>query len=167
MEIAPEGYQVSAVEDWVRAEVPELTPPFRWTRLEGGHSNLTYQIEDARGQLAVIRRPPQGELLPKAHDMSREWALIKALSSTNVPVPKPFGFCEDPDVTGAWFYIMGMIDGKPLYNSEDTRALVPEAKRETLAFSFFDALADLHQVDPDAVGLGELGKRPLRVQNHL
>ncbi|HAF40061.1 MAG TPA: phosphotransferase family protein, partial [Gammaproteobacteria bacterium] len=55
MEIAPEGYQVSAVEDWVRAEVPELTPPFRWTRLEGGHSNLTYQIEDARGQLAVIR----------------------------------------------------------------------------------------------------------------
>ena len=159
MEIAPEGYQVSAVEDWVRAEVPELTPPFRWTRLEGGHSNLTYQIEDARGQLAVIRRPPQGELLPKAHDMSREWALIKALSSTNVPVPKPFGFCEDPDVTGAWFYIMGMIDGKPLYNSEDTRALVPEAKRETLAFSFFDALADLHQVDPDAVGLGELGKR--------
>ncbi len=159
METAPEGYQVSAVEDWVRAEVPELQPPFRWTRLEGGHSNLTYQIEDAQGQFAVIRRPPQGELLPKAHDMSREWALIEALSKTNVPVPKPFGFCEDPSVTGAWFYIMGMVDGKPLYNSEDTLALVPENKRETLAFSFFDALADLHQVDPDAVGLGELGKR--------
>ncbi len=107
----------------------------------------------------MIRRPPQGELLPKAHDMSREWALIEALSKTNVPVPKPFGFCEDPSVTGAWFYIMGMVDGKPLYNSEDTLALVPENKRETLAFSFFDALADLHQVDPDAVGLGELGKR--------
>jgi len=159
METAPEGYHVSAVEDWVRTEVPELMPPFRWTRLEGGHSNLTYQIEDAQGQFAVIRRPPQGELLPKAHDMSREWALIKALSSTNVPVPKPFGFCEDPNITGAWFYIMGRVNGKPLYNSEDTLALVPEDKRETLAFSFFDALADLHQVDPDAVGLGDLGKR--------
>jgi aminoglycoside phosphotransferase (APT) family kinase protein len=159
METAPEGYRVSAVEDWVRTEVPELMPPFRWTRLEGGHSNLTYQIEDAQGQFAVIRRPPQGELLPKAHDMSREWALIKALSSTNVPVPKPFGFCEDPNITGAWFYIMGRVNGKPLYNSEDTLALVPEDKRETLAFSFFDALADLHQVDPDAVGLGDLGKR--------
>ena len=159
METAPEGYRVSAVEDWVRTEVPELMPPFRWTRLEGGHSNLTYQIEDAQGQFAVIRRPPQGELLPKAHDMSREWALIKALSNTKVPVPKPFGFCEDPNITGAWFYIMGRVNGKPLYNSEDTLALVPEDKRETLAFSFFDALADLHQVDPDAVGLGDLGKR--------
>ena len=159
MEASPEGYQVRAVEDWVRQNVPELTPPFDWIRLEGGHSNLTYQIDDQNGRSAVIRRPPEGELLPKAHDMSREWALIKALSTTNVPVPKPYGFCEDPDVTGAWFYIMGLIDGKPLYNSEDTQGLVPQSKRETLAHSFFDALADLHQVDPDAVGLGELGKR--------
>jgi aminoglycoside phosphotransferase (APT) family kinase protein len=159
MEASPEGYQVKAVEDWVRQNIPELTPPFSWIRLEGGHSNLTYQINDQNGRSAVIRRPPQGELLPKAHDMSREWALIKALSTTNVPVPKPYGFCEDPDVTGAWFYIMGLIDGKPLYNSEDTQALVPQSRRETLAHSFFDALADLHQVDPDAVGLGALGKR--------
>lgn len=159
MEASPEGYQVNAVEDWVRQNVPELTPPFSWIRLEGGHSNLTYQINDQNGRSAVIRRPPQGELLPKAHDMSREWALIKALSTTNVSVPKPYGFCEDPGVTGAWFYIMGLIDGKPLYNSEDTQALVPQSRRETLAHSFFDALADLHQVDPDAVGLGELGKR--------
>ncbi|MGB1341379.1 MAG: phosphotransferase family protein [Pseudomonadales bacterium] len=159
MEASPEGYQVNAVEDWVRQNVPELTPPFDWIRLEGGHSNLTYQINDQNGHSAVIRRPPQGELLPKAHDMSREWALIKALSTTNVPVPKPYGFCEDPEISGAWFYIMGLIDGKPLYNSDDTRALVPESQRETLAHSFFDALADLHQVDPDAVGLGELGKR--------
>ena len=159
MEASPEGYQINAVEDWVRLNVPELTPPFSWIRLEGGHSNLTYQINDQNGRSAVIRRPPQGELLPKAHDMSREWALIKALSTTNVPVPKPYGFCEDPGVTGAWFYIMGLIDGKPLYNSEDTQALVPQSRRETLAHSFFDALADLHQVDPDAVGLGELGKR--------
>ena len=159
MEASPEGYQVRAVEDWVRQNVPELTPPIDCIRLEGGHSNLTYQIDDQNGRSAVIRRPPQGELLPKAHDMSREWALIKALSTTNVPVPKPYGFCEDPDVTGAWFYIMGLIDGKPLYNSEDTQGLVPQPKRETLAHSFFDALADLHQVDPDAVGLGELGKR--------
>jgi len=159
MEASPEGYQVNAVEGWVRQNVPELTPPFDWIRLEGGHSNLTYQINDQNGHSAVIRRPPQGELLPKAHDMSREWALIKALSTTNVPVPKPYGFCEDPEISGAWFYIMGLIDGKPLYNSDDTRALVPESQRETLAHSFFDALADLHQVDPDAVGLGELGKR--------
>ena len=159
MTAAPEGYKVDAVEAWVRAEVAELKPPFQWVRLEGGHSNLTYQIEDSLGQFAVIRRPPQGDLLPKAHDMSREWALIKALSTTSVPVPRPFGFCEDPSITGAWFYIMGRIDGKPLYNSDDTEALIPIERREIMAHSFIDALADLHQVDPDAVGLGELGKR--------
>ena len=48
-----------------------LLAAFKWTRLEGGHSNLTYQIEDQKGLQAVIRRPPQGELLPKAHDMGR------------------------------------------------------------------------------------------------
>ena len=61
---------------------------FKWTRLEGGHSNLTYQIEDQKGLQAVIRRPPQGELLPKAHDMGREWSLISALAPTPVPVPR-------------------------------------------------------------------------------
>jgi aminoglycoside phosphotransferase (APT) family kinase protein len=54
---------------------------------------------------------------------------------------------------------MGRIDGKPLYNSDDTEALIPIERREIMAHSFIDALADLHQVDPDAVGLGELGKR--------
>ena len=116
----PEGYKVAAVEAWIRDHIPALTPPLRWTRLEGGHSNLTYRIDDVKGRAAVIRRPPQGVLLPKAHDMSREWSLISALGPTPVPVPEALGFCEDPAITGAWFYVMGMIDGHPLYNSEDT-----------------------------------------------
>ncbi|MBH80447.1 MAG: phosphotransferase family protein [Gammaproteobacteria bacterium] len=155
----PEGYQVAAVEEWIEQNVPDLTPPFRWTRLLGGHSNLTYQLDDAQGSHAVIRRPPQGELLPKAHDMSREWALISALGPTAVPVPDALGFCEDPGVTGAWFYVMGLIDGQPLYNADDTRIRVPEGQRRKMAMSFIDVLGDLHGVNPDAVGLGDLGKK--------
>ena len=83
----PEGYDVTAVEAWIAEHVEGLAPPFKWTRLLGGHSNLTYRLDDSIGRLAVIRRPPQGELLPKAHDMSREWALISALGPTAVPVP--------------------------------------------------------------------------------
>jgi aminoglycoside phosphotransferase (APT) family kinase protein len=154
-----EGYDVPAVEAWISKHVDALEPPLTWTRLLGGHSNLTYRIEDRHGRAAVIRRPPQGELLPKAHDMSREWALISALGPTPVPVPAAFGFCEDPSVTGAWFYVMGLIDGRPLYTAEDTQAWVPEARRPTLAYSFIDVLADLHALDPDAIGLGDLGKR--------
>lgn len=152
------GYDIDAVEAWIARNVPGLSLPLRWTRLEGGHSNLTYRIDDAEGRAAVIRRPPLGELLPKAHDMAREWALISALGPTPVPVPAALGFCDDPSVTGARFYLMGLIDGHPLYNSDDTRRLIPEAKRERMAHSFIDSLASLHALDPAAVGLGDLGK---------
>lgn len=153
------GYDVPAVEAWIREHVPRLKPPFEWTRLEGGHSNLTYRLDDTAGNRAVIRRPPMGELLPKAHDMGREWAVISALGSTPVPVPPALGFCEDPAITGAHFYLMGLIDGHPLYNADDARRYAPQAVREKLGHSFIDVLADLHSVDPDAVGLGGLGKK--------
>lgn len=162
-----EGYDIAAVEAWIDANVDGLSPPLHWTRLLGGHSNLTYRIDDARGRSAVIRRPPQGELLPKAHDMSREWALISALGPTPVPVPEALGFCENPDVTGAWFYVMGLVDGRPLYNADETREWVPEERRPTLAHSFVDVLADLHFLDPDEIGLGDLGKRDSYVARQL
>ena len=164
---APEGYTVDAVEAWIADNIPGLSPPFKWTRLEGGHSNLTYKLDDSNGKEAVIRRPPQGQLLPKAHDMSREWSLISALGPTAVPVPEALGFCESPDVTGAWFYVMGCINGRPLYNNEETEEWVPEAKRPTLANSFVDVLADLHSLDPDEIGLSDLGKRDSYVGRQL
>ena len=162
-----EGYDIPAVEQWISENVEGLTPPFEWTRLQGGHSNLTYKLEDADGKQAVIRRPPQGQLLPKAHDMSREWALISGLGPTPVPVPAALGFCESPDVTGAWFYVMGLIDGRPLYNADETREWVPEENRAKLPHSFFDVLADLHSLDPDEIGLGELGKKENYVGRQL
>ena len=162
-----EGYDIPAVEAWISENVAGLTPPFTWTRLEGGHSNLTYRLDDTEGRAAVVRRPPQGELLPKAHDMSREWALISALGPTPVPVPEAMGFCEDPGVTGAWFYVMGLIDARPLYTPEQTAAWVPPERRETLAHSFFDVLAALHSEDPDEIGLGDLGKKDSYVGRQL
>ncbi len=165
--LGPEGYQVNAVEAWIDQHIDGLTAPFKWTRLLGGHSNLTYQLEDAEGRQAVIRRPPQGQLLPKAHDMSREWSLISALGPTPVPVPRAIGFCASPDVTGAWFYVMGMVDGHPLYSAEDTSRWVPVDQRQKMAMSFIDVLADLHAVDPDEVGLGDLGKKENYVGRQL
>jgi aminoglycoside phosphotransferase (APT) family kinase protein len=165
--LGPEGYQVDAVEAWIAANIQGLEPPLKWTRLQGGHSNLTYKIEDERGRRAVIRRPPQGELLPKAHDMSREWALITALGPTSVPVPEALGFCERPEITGAWFYVMGLIDGHPLYNSEDTERWVPIEQREKMAMSFIDVLSDLHAIDPDEVRLGDLGRKENYVGRQL
>ena len=159
VEQKPEGYDVEAVEAWIASNVKGLTPPLTWTRLQGGHSNLTYRIDDSEGRAAVIRRPPQGELLPKAHDMSREWALISALGPTPVPVAPAMAFCESPEVTGAWFYVMGLIDGQPLYSAQESEGRIPQDERQTLAWSFIDVLADLHTLDPDKIGLSDLGKK--------
>jgi aminoglycoside phosphotransferase (APT) family kinase protein len=153
------GYDTDSVQAWIGTHVPGLEPPLSWRRLEGGHSNLTYLLEDARGRKAVIRRPPLGELLPKAHDMAREWALISALGKTAVPVAPALAFCEDPKVTGAHFYLMGFVQGHPLYSAEDTERVLATHLRARFAESFIDVLADLHSVDPDAVGLGDLGKK--------
>src|SRR5579864_8701820 len=133
---SPPGYDVPAVEAWIEQHIAQPSPPFRWTKLEGGHSNLTYLLEDCSGRRAVIRRPPLGELLPKAHDMAREWALISALGPTAVPVPAALGFCDDVAVTGARFYVMGHVNGRPLYAAADTERLVPAGSRTRLAHSF-------------------------------
>lgn len=161
------GYDQRAVEAWIAVHAPALSLPLRWTRLEGGHSNLTYQLEDREGRRAVIRRPPLGELLPKAHDMAREWALIRALGPTPVPVPAAIGFCEDLAVTGAAFYVMGHVEGRPLHSAADTERWAPPPLRRKLAHAFVDVLADLHAIDPDAVGLGELGRRDSYVGRQL
>ena len=79
-----QGFEIPNVEGWIEQNVSHLKPPFDWKKLEGGHSNLTYMLSDSEGVSAVIRRPPLGKLLPKAHDMSREWALISNLAPTGL-----------------------------------------------------------------------------------
>ena len=152
------GYDVPAVEAWVGDHVEKLTAPFTWTRLEGGHSNLTYRIDNVDSSFsAVIRRPPTGSLLPKAHDMAREWSCISALWDTAVPVAEPLAFCESPDVTGAHFYVMGLVDGKALYTIDDVERSIPPQRRMAMAESWIDVLAALHSYDPVELGLGDLG----------
>lgn len=163
----PDGIDLPAVTAWLGAQIDGLVPPLDFTKLTGGHSNFTYRVDDASGRSFVLRRPPMGELLPSAHDMGREYRIISALWSTPVPVPEPVAFCEDPAVTGAWFYCMGLVDGRSLYLREDVENYIPETNRRALGFSFVDVLADLHDLDPDDVGLGGLGKKTDYVARQL
>ncbi len=153
------GYDKTAVDEWVRANVDGLEPPFEWEKLEGGHSNLTYKLIDQQGRRAVIRRPPLGQLLPKAHDMGREFSVISALGPAGVPVAKAYGYCEDPSVTGAHFYVMSLVEGRAMYSHEDVDEWIPTEARAATAASFVETLASIHSVDPDEVGLGELGRK--------
>lgn len=161
------GYDIAAVEQWVARHIPQLQAPFTWARLPGGHSNLTCQIITADGQRLVIRRPPMGTLLPKAHDMAREWSAIAALGRTRVPVAKALGFCEDTSVTGAHFYVMSHVQGHTLHCFDDVEQWVRPELRVVLGHSFIDVLADLHALDPDTIGLGALSKRDSYVTRQL
>ncbi len=161
------GYDVASVEAWIAANVDGLAPPFEWTRLEGGHSNLTYALVDTEGRRAVVRRPPEGELLPKAHDMGREFKVISGLGPTPVPVPIAYGYCEDPAITGAHFYVMSQVDGMALYNNTDSQSYLTEEARANVGLSFIDTLAALHRVDPADVGLADLGRHDGYVARQL
>lgn len=153
------GYDVPAVEAWIAEHCEGLRPPFEWVRLEGGHSNLTYSLTDLDGNRAVVRRPPMGELLPKAHDMHREFTIISGLGPTAVPVAKAYGYCESPEVTGAHFYVMSQVDGRALFELADVEGYLSATARAAVGPSFMSVLASLHSVEPDDVGLGDLGKR--------
>lgn len=152
------GIDVDAVTAWM-AEHVGTSGPLEFRRLAGGHSNLTYRVTDAAGRVVVLRRPPLGELLPTAHDMGREWAIVDALQDTPVPVAESLAFCESGDVTGAHFYVMGYVEGVVMHAAEQAEAAYDEPQRRRAGEHFVEVLAALHAVDPDDVGLGELGRK--------
>src|SRR5258708_8670865 len=83
------GTDVLAVTDWITSRIEKVEAPLEFIRIKGGHSNLTYEIRDAKGRGLVLRRPPLGNLLPTAHDMSREWRVLSLPLPTAAPPPPP------------------------------------------------------------------------------
>ncbi|MEU5809843.1 phosphotransferase family protein [Streptomyces sp. NPDC047718] len=133
-----------------------LAGPLRGRLIEGGRSNLTYEITDGAARW-VVRRPPLGHVLATAHDMRREHRVIEALHGTAVPVPEPLLLCEDESVLGAPFYVMEFVDGIPYRTAGKLAALGPERTRRVV-LGLVDTLVELHAVDPREVGLGDFGR---------
>jgi aminoglycoside phosphotransferase (APT) family kinase protein len=152
------GIQPDTLVPWLEANVGGLTPPLEFDLIAGGHSNLTYKVTDAAGTDWVLRRPPRGTVLATAHDMGREHRIISALAPTDVPVAPTIGLCTDESVTGAPFYVMDHVDGLVLRDAAAAEGVSPEVRRRA-GLSIAETLAKIHAVDPDAVGLGELGRK--------
>ena len=152
------GVDSDRVSPWLAANIAGAAAPFQFSLIAGGRSNLTYAVTDANGDRYVLRRPPLGRVLATAHDMGREHRIVSAVGSTNVPVPPALGLCLDDDVIGAPFYVMGFVDGVVL-DGPERAAELPHELRPRLSEHLIDVLADLHAVDIDEVGLGDLAKR--------
>ncbi|TNY36906.1 phosphotransferase family protein [Thermomonospora catenispora] len=152
------GVDVPRLSAWLRRTLPDAGPIESVRLIAGGRSNLTYGIALAGGRRIVLRRPPLGHVLPTAHDMAREYRVLRALSDgSGVPVPTPLAFCEDEEVIGARFYLMDHVDGRVLRTVEDAADVTPEQARE-LSERLAEVLAAIHTVDVEAVGLGDFGR---------
>lgn len=129
---------------------------FALRQFGGGMANLTYLLHFEERDL-VLRRPPLGPVAKSAHDMSREYNVLSRLWQTFQPAPRAYLLCEDEAILGAPFFIMERREGIVV-----RRHLPQPFKNQTapvaISHALVDALADLHQVNYQAIGLGELGK---------
>jgi aminoglycoside phosphotransferase (APT) family kinase protein len=145
-----------ALARWLEEHVPGASGPVTVRQFKGGQSNPTYWI--STGDLAlVLRKKPPGKLLPSAHAVEREYRIIRALASTDVPVPDALALCEDASVIGTPFFVMRHVPAE-IYWDATLPTLASNDARRAVYREYVRALAALHRVDYAAVGLGDYGK---------
>jgi aminoglycoside phosphotransferase (APT) family kinase protein len=155
---APRGIHAENVSRFLREALPECAPPFVFELISGGRSNLTYLVRDSASASFVLRRPPLGHVLPTAHDMAREFRVLRGLELTDVPAPRPIALCEDPGVNEMPFYVMTWCPGiVPSEGLPAGFAQEPDERRR-MSLELVDVLVRLHSVDFTAVGLAGLGR---------
>ena len=150
--------------EWLREhltahQIPrlDLTATFEVAQFPGGHSNLTYLIRFADGDI-VVRRPPLGPVPPTAHDMAREFRWLSAMHRVFPLAPQPYALCEDTSVIGSVFYAMERRRGVVIRAEEPPAVLNNPIARRAVSAAAVDTLADLHAIDVAANGLSGLGK---------
>ncbi len=153
-----DGIDATGVTAWFEQHIAGVRPPLTFELIAGGRSNLTFCVTDSSGRRYVLRRPPLGHVLATAHDMGREHRIISALAPTPVPVAPTLGFCDDLEVNGAPFYVMDFVDGV-IVRDPGTASLLDRPARERAGQSLIEVLVAIHAVDPDSVGLGDLGRK--------
>ncbi len=145
------------LEKFLVEHVPGIETPISIEQFPSGHSNLTYLVRAGAREM-VLRRPPFGSKVKTAHDMGREHRILSRLHAVYPKAPKPLAYTDDPSVLGAPFYVMERIKGLILRrNVPPGFELSPERAR-ALSQSVIDGLAELHALDYEAAGLGDLGK---------
>ena len=145
------------LEPWLRANLPNATGPLTLEQFGGGHANLTYLLRFGDTEY-VLRRPPLGPVAPSSHDMRREHRVLARLGKAFPLAPHSYALCTDPDVLGVDFHIVERRHGVVIRRELPAGIAQQPELAQRVGEMIVDVLADLHQVDPATVGLGELGR---------
>jgi aminoglycoside phosphotransferase (APT) family kinase protein len=160
------GIDEANVTAWMQEHVG-ATPPLVFELIAGGRSNLTFRVRDAAGKTFALRRPPVSHVLPTAHDMVREHTIISALFPVGIPVAQPLGLCTDEAVNERPFYVMEFVDGAILRDRAQAEAAFDLATRSVIGDHLAETLAQLHDVDVDKAGLGDLARHDGYIERQL
>jgi aminoglycoside phosphotransferase (APT) family kinase protein len=154
--VAPQhAFDPARLQAYLRSQVDSDASLPSVVQFKGGQSNPTYLVTTEKHRYALRRKPP-GKLLPSAHAIEREYQVMTALALTDVPVPRTYALCEDPEVIGTPFFLMDYVEGRVLWDPT-----LPEMTRLERAEHHDEVnrvIAALHGVDYAAIGLGAYGK---------
>ncbi|MBF9046934.1 phosphotransferase [Rhodobacterales bacterium LSUCC0031] len=143
-----------ALGAWLSARLPGTGLP-RLTRIGGGQSNPTWFVDWGSARL-VLRKKPDGPILPGAHAVEREFRVMRALAETDVPVPRALWLEEDTSILGTPFYVMERLEGR-VFSDTALPGVTPEDRR-AMYLDMARVLARLHAVRPQELGLSDFGK---------
>ena len=152
-----DGLDLVALDGYLRSAGVGRDGELTGQLISGGRSNLTFLVSDDSSKW-VLRRPPLHGLTPSAHDMAREYKVVAALADTAVPVARAVTLCNDESVLGAPFQMVEYVAGQVVRSRAELEALGDERVIEGCVDGLIRVLADLHAVDPTAVGLADFGK---------
>ncbi|MCP4757649.1 MAG: phosphotransferase family protein [Proteobacteria bacterium] len=152
-----EELDAAGLEEFLRDSIDGLEGSLTIKQFPGGHSNLTYSLSFGDREM-VLRRPPIGSKVKAAHDMKREYTVLKALDRVFPYTPRPLAFTEDTSIVGSPFYVMERLQGYILRRSLPKGVTLSAAQARELCRSMMKVLAQLHSLDYRKIGLEDFGK---------
>ena len=148
-------FDEARLAEYLAAHLEGFKGPLRVQQFEGGQSNPTFLLS-TDDQQYVLRKKPPGKLLPSAHQVEREYRVMKALAKTDVPVPEMLLLCEDHAVIGTPFFVMAYVHGRLL--EDFTLPNQSPQERRAIYLDVVRVLAALHSLNYADLGLDDFGK---------